>query len=116
MKLMSQFILSVVFQEKVWRNIQQHENGVFVRLPVSCAQCNSGAEKNPDAGKKFNYDHGNYSQIYGEGLSCFRHLTGNNILSPYLTQNDFISNIGYNSYVFFQVTKNYIIYHHKQEK
>ena len=93
---------------------QQHQNkDTFYRPSVVNAQCVSGNEKIPDAGINCNYAVDKYSQAYGENVSCFRHLVKNNILQPYITQNDFITsnyypndNLGYNLYVL-------VICHHK---
>ena len=50
-----------------------------MRLPVSCAYCNYGAEKNPDAGVKLNRDDEIYSQDFAKIVSCINHLTKNSI-------------------------------------
>ena len=34
------------------------------------------------------YEHDRFSQAYGEIFSCFRHLTGDKTLQPYITRND----------------------------
>ena len=48
-----------------------------------------------------------WSQAYGEIVSCFRHLSKDNKIQPYIAQKDFITsnnypdgNPGYNLYVF----------------
>ena len=51
------------------------------------------------------YDHDNYSQVYGEIKEAFRALTKDVILQPYLSDKDFTSSnddndVGYNIYVF----------------
>ena len=55
----------VGFQERFWRNNQQHKNYLFVRLPGPCAQCCIRAESYPDAGIKINFADDKYSQCYG---------------------------------------------------
>ena len=42
--------MHVGFRENFRRNNQEHDNDVFVRLPVPSAQCFIGTEKHPDAG------------------------------------------------------------------
>ena len=66
---------------------QQHQNNdTFYRPSVVNAQCNIGIDKFPGAGINFNYAIDKHSQIYGEIVSCFRHLAEDNILKPYITQ------------------------------
>ena len=71
------------------------------------AQCIIGSEKFPDAGLNCNYAIETYSQAYGEFVPCFRHLTKDNILPPYITQKNIVTsndytddNPGHNLYVF----------------
>ena len=52
-----------------------------------------------------NYNDDDYSQAYGLIKQAFKHLTRDDILEPYISDNDFRSsndgnNIGYNLYVF----------------
>ena len=87
---------------------QQPQNiDIFYRPSVVNAQCNIGSEKIPHAGIICNYAVDEYSQVFGEIVSCFRHLAKNNILQPNITQKDFVTsynypagNPGYNLYVF----------------
>ena len=66
---------------------------------MSCALCNVGDEKQPAAGIKLNYGDDFYSQVFGELVSCFRHLTNDKLLSPCdITPNDFRS---YNRQIFY---------------
>ena len=62
-------------------------------------------EKYPDAGFLLNYDDDDYSQGYHQINEFFRTLTKDNILQPFLSDDDFRSSnggveIGYNLYVF----------------
>ena len=58
---------------------QQHQNhDTFYRASVVNCQINFGFEKYPDAGKICDYAINNYSQAYGEIVSCFRHLAKDN--------------------------------------
>ena len=69
---------------------QQHQNSdKFYRPSVINAQCNISSEKVPEAGINCECAVDNYSQAYGEIVSCFRHLAGDNFLQPYITQKDF---------------------------
>ena len=60
---------------------QQYQN-IDTQCFIVNAQCFIGSEKFPDAGINCNYAIDNYSQAYGEIVSCFRHLAKNNILQP----------------------------------
>ena len=74
-------------------------------MPVTSAQCIIGTEKYPDSATLLNYDDDDYSQGYGQIKEAFRALTKDNILQPYISEDDFRSdnngnNIGYNIHVF----------------
>ena len=61
--------------------------------------------KIPDSGILLNYDDDDYNQGYGQIKEDFRALTKDDILQPYISDNDFRSSnnnndIGYNLYVF----------------
>ena len=72
------------------------------KLPVASAQVNNGTEKHPDAGIVFIYDDDEYSQGYGEIIEAFRALIKDDILQPYIIDDDFRSSnvradaVGYN--------------------
>ena len=108
----------------IWINIgfQQHDRqdsqnlniDTFCRLPVVSAQCVIGTEKYPDAGILLNYDDDDYSQGYHQIKEAFRALTKDNILQPYISEEDFrtsnvrAADVGYNLYVFdIRYQKNY---------
>ena len=82
-------------------------------MPISSAQCIIGTEKYPDSATFLNYDDDVYSQGYGQIKEVFRYLTKDNILQPYISEDDFRSdnngnNIGYNIHVFdIRYQKNY---------
>ena len=64
-----------------------------------------GTEKYPDSGILLNYNEYDYSQGYGQIKEAFKALTKDNLLQPYISDDDFRSsnddnNIGYNIYVF----------------
>ena len=75
---------------------QQHQNiDTFYRPSVVNAQCIIGSEKIPDAGINCDYAIEKYTQAYGEVVSCFRHLSKDNFLQPYITQKGFITSNDY---------------------
>ena len=95
----------VAFQQNDRQHDQNLNNDTFVRLPVISAQVVIGTERYPDAGILLNYDDENYSQAYGLIKETFRALTKDDILQPYISENDFRSSnnnndIGYNIYAF----------------
>ena len=95
----------VAFQQNDRQNDQNLNNDTFYRPPVTSAQCIIGTEKYPDSGILLNYNDDNYSQGYGQIKEAFKALTKDNILQPYISEQDFRSfndgnNIGYNIYVF----------------
>ena len=97
----------VGFKQKDQFNQQHQYVDVSNRLSVVIAQCIIGSQKFPDAGINCNYAFDKYSQAYGEINSCFRHLSEDNTLQPYIKQKDFITSNnypdckpGYNIYVF----------------
>ena len=95
----------VAFQQNDRQHDQNLNNDTFVRLPVISAQVVIGTERYPDSAILLNYDDDDYSQAYGLIKEAFRALTKDDILKPYITEDDFRSsnegnNIGYNIYAF----------------
>ena len=95
----------VVFQQNDRQHDQNLNNDTFVRLPVISAQVVIGTERYPDSGILLNYDDDDYSRGYGQIKEAFKTLTKDNILHPYISEDDFRSsnegnNIGYNIYAF----------------
>ena len=93
----------VAFQQNDRQHDQNLNNDTFVRLPVISAQVVIGTERYPDSAILLNYDDDDYSQGYGQTKEAFRALTKDDILKPYITEDDFRSsnegnNIGYNIY------------------
>ena len=80
-------------------------NDIFCRLPVVSAQCIIGTESYPDADILLNNDDDDYSQGYSQIKEAFRALTKDDILQPYISDDDFRSSIiraddvAYNIYV-----------------
>ena len=103
----------VAFQQQDRQHDQTLNNDTFYRMPVTSAQCNIGTEKYPDSATLLNYDDDDYSQGYGMVKEAFKALTKDNILQPYISEDDFRSdnngnNIGYNIHVFdIRYQKNY---------
>ena len=97
--------LFVAFQQNVRQHDQKLNNDTFVRLPVISAQVVIGTERYPVSGILLNYDDDEYSQGYGQIKEAFKALTKDDILQPYISEDDFRSsnegnNIGYNIYGF----------------
>ena len=95
----------VAFQQNDRQHDQNLNNDTFVRLPVISAQIVIGTERYPDSAILLNYDDDDYSQGYGLIKQAFRALTIDDILKPYINEDDFTSsnegnNIGYNIYAF----------------
>ena len=93
------------FQQNDRQHDQNLNNDTFVRLPVISAQVIIGTERYPDSGILLNYEDDDYSQGYGQRKEAFRALMKDDILKPYITEDDFRSsnegnNIGYNIYAF----------------
>ena len=103
----------VAFQQHDRQHDQNLNNDIFYRMPVTSAQCIIGIEKYPDSAILLNYDEDDYSQGYGQIKEAFKALTKDNILQPYISEDDFRSDnngntIGYNIHVFdIRYQKNY---------
>ena len=87
------------------QNDQNLNNNTFVRLPVIFAQVVIGTEIYPDTAILLNYNDDDYSQGYGQIKEAFKALTKDDILQPYITEDDFRlsnegDNIGYNIHCF----------------
>ena len=95
----------VAFQQNDRQHDQKLNNDTFVRLPVISAQVVIGTERYPDSAILSNYEDDDYSQGYGQRKEAFNALTKDDILQPYISEDDFRSsnegnNIGYNIYAF----------------
>ena len=95
----------VIFQQNDRQHDQNLNNDSFVRLPVISAQVVIGTESYPDSAILLNYEDDDYSQGYGQIKEAFRALTKDDILKPYITEDDFRSSnegnkIGYIIYAF----------------
>ena len=100
------------FQQQDRKDSQKLNNDTFCRLPV--AQCVIGTEKYPDASIILNYDDDDYSQGYHQIKEAFKALTKDEVLQPYISEEDFRTSnvravdVGYILYVFdIRYQKNY---------
>ena len=94
----------VGFQQQDRQNSQNENNDSFYRPPVISAQCIIGTERYPDNAILLNYDDDDYNQGYGQIKEAFKALTKDDILQPYISDDDFRSSnnnndVGYNLYV-----------------
>ena len=93
------------FQQPDRQDSQNLNNDTFCRLPVSSCQCIIGTEKYLDSGIILNYDDDDYSQGISQIKEAFRALTKDDILQPYIPDDDLRSSnvwsddVGYNLYV-----------------
>ena len=93
-------------QQRDRQDSQNLNNDTFCRLPVVSAQCIIETEKYPDAGIILNYEDDEYSQGYHQIKEAFKALTKDEILQPYISDDNFrtsnaaANDIGYNLYVF----------------
>ena len=76
------------FQQQDRQDSQDLNNDTFCRLPVVSAQCGIGTEKYPDTGILLNYDDDDYSQGYHKIKEAFKALTKDDILQPYITEEE----------------------------
>ena len=93
------------FQQQDRQNSQNENNDTFYCPSVTFAQCIIGTAKYPDSGILLKYDDDDYNQGYGQIKEAFRALTKDDILQPYIFDEDFRSSnnnndFGYNLYVF----------------
>ena len=93
--------ITIGFQQRTRQNSQNENNDTFYRPPVTSAQCIIGTEKYPDSGILLNYKDDDYNQGYGQIKEAFRARTKDDILQPYISDEDFRSSnnnddIGYN--------------------
>ena len=94
------------FKQQDRQNSHNLNKDTFCGLPVTSCQCIIGTEKYPDAGILLNYDDDDYSRRCYQIKEAFKALTKDDILQPYLSENDFRSSnvradaVCYNLYVF----------------
>ena len=96
----------IVFQERALQGLQILIIDSFCRMHGASAQCLFGAENYLDAGILLNYDDNDYSQRYRQIKEAFRALWKDDILQPYISNDNYRSSnvrahdVGYNLYVF----------------
>ena len=94
------------FEQQDEQDSQDLNNDTFCKLPVVSAQCIIGTEKYPDAGISLSYDDDDYSEGYHQIKEAFKALTKDDVLQPYISEQDFrfsnvrATDVGYNLYVF----------------
>ena len=81
----------VGFQQSDRQPDQNLNNYTFYRPPMTSAQCIIGTEKYPDSAFLLNYNADDYSQGYTQIKEAFRALSKDDILKPYISDNDFRS-------------------------
>ena len=89
------------FQQSDRQDSQKMNTDTFYRPPVTSVQCIIGTEKYPDSAILLNYNDDDYNQTFGQVKEAFKALTKDDILQPYISDNDFRSsnngdNICYN--------------------
>ena len=94
------------FQQRNRQDSQNLSNDTFCRIPVVSAQCVIGTDKFADTELILNYDDDEYSHGYSQIKEVFRALTKDNILQPYIsddnsrTSNVRADDVGYSLHVF----------------
>ena len=94
------------FQQQDRQDSQNLNNDTCCRLPIVSVQCHICTEKYRDTGTLLNYDDDDYSQGYHQINEASRALTRDDILQPYISEDDFRSSnvraddVGYNLNVF----------------
>ena len=94
------------FQPKDRQDSQNLNKDNFCRLPIASAQCLIGTEKLTHAGIFLNYDVDDYSRGYSQIKEALRALTKDDILQPYISDDNLRSSkagvveLGFKTYVF----------------
>ena len=81
----------VGFQQQDRQDSQKSNNDTFYEPPVISSQWIIGTEKHPDSAISLNYNVDDYIQGYGQIKEAFRALTKDDILQPYISDQDFRS-------------------------
>ena len=82
-------LVSIGFQQRDRQDSQNLNIDNFCRLPVVSAQAVIGTENYPNTGILLNYYDHDYSQGYSQIKEAFRALRKDDILQPYISNNDF---------------------------
>ena len=83
--------INIGLQQQDRQNSQNLDKDTFCRLPVVSAQCIIGTEIYPDAGISLNYDDDDFAQGYSQSEEAFKALTKDDILQPFISEDDFRS-------------------------
>ena len=79
----------VGFQQYDRQHDQNLNNDTFVRLPIVSGQVIFGTENYPDSAISLNYNDDDYSPGYAQIKETFKALAKDNILQPYISENNF---------------------------
>ena len=79
------------FQQGDEKGSQSLNNDACYRPPVTSVQCMIGTENYPDSDILLNYNDSFYAQGYGQFKEAFRALRKDDILKPYISDQDFRS-------------------------
>ena len=79
------------FQQRDRQDSQNLNIETFCRLHVDSVQCVIELEIYPDAGILLNYENDDYGQGYDHFKQVFKALTTDDILQPYISDQDFRS-------------------------
>ena len=96
----------IAFQQRDRRDSQNLNNDIFCILPVVSAQGVIATKKYPDAAIILDYDDDHHSQGYHQLKEASKALTKDDVLQPYISEQNFRSSnvraddVGYNLYVF----------------
>ena len=83
--------INIGFQQPDRQDSQNLNKDTSFRLPVVSAECVIGTENYPDTGISLNFDDDDHGQGYHQIKEAFRALTKDDILQPYISDDDFIS-------------------------
>ena len=84
------------FQQRKRQDYRKINNDTFYRPPVTSAQCIIETDSYPDSAILLNYNDDDFCQEYGQTNEAFRALTKNDILQPYISDDDFRSTTNVN--------------------
>ena len=100
--------IAIGFEQRAVQNSQNLKTDNFCRLSVVSAQCVIATGNYADASMLSNYDDDDddYSQAYSQIKEAFRVLAKDDIIQPYMSEDDFrysnvrVLDVGYILYVF----------------
>ena len=98
--------INVGFQQIDRQDSQNLKKDNFSRLPVTSAECVIGMKKKPNSSIIVYYDDDDYSQGYVQIKEALNALTKDDILQPYISDDNFrssinmVDDVGYKVYVF----------------